>query len=375
MDATNFSCSQLALLLHAQSDSLLREWRSRGKKLPSAKDLDKPTLNDHIPELLKELAAAFEHGSDTKIALQMATGTPPEHGLERLRNGFEVEEVVAEYNILRECIHEMATHYGIAMQGQPFHILNHAFDGAVGAAVRTYAVQQAVEVQQRRQDYLAFVAHDLRTPLNAISLAAVMLERMAGQHPDADRAAQAVKSLQRNAGYLSTLVDKILEENANLQTELSVKLQCRTIDLWPLVESLVYDLHPISGTGSTQLINNIPVDLTAYADAALLRRIFQNLIANALAHTPYGEVRITARPSETGDGVVCMVSDNGTGIAEDRLSLIFEKYEADGKTKRAYGLGLAICKTFVEAHGGTIGARSHVGQGSEFTFWLPGKQK
>jgi len=63
------------------------------------------------------------------------------------------------------------------MQGKPFHIVNRILDEAIGLAVQTFAAHQALEVQRRREEYLAFVAHDLRTPLNAISLAAMVLER------------------------------------------------------------------------------------------------------------------------------------------------------------------------------------------------------
>jgi signal transduction histidine kinase len=362
---------ELARLIRLNVQHILRDWRKGVNTLSSAKGLDTPTLNDHIPDFLGELASTFENSSDASIASRMAHGTPPAHGLERLRNGFEVEEVVAEYNILRECIHDLADRNGLVLQGKPFHILNRALDGAIGAAVRQYATQQALEVQQRRHDYLAFITHDLRTPLNAISLAALMLENMAAVYPDADRASRTFKTLHRNAGYLNTLVNKVLEENANLHTEVSVKVERRRFDLWPLVESLVYDLHPVAGTGSTTLINAIPDDLTIYADAALLRRVFQNLIANAFEHAPSGQVIISACRSASGNDIECSVSDNGIGIADDRLSLIFAKYQSDGETKLTRGLGLAICKAFVEAHGGAIRAESTIGQGSVFTFTIP----
>jgi two-component system phosphate regulon sensor histidine kinase PhoR len=138
-----------------------------------------------------------------------------------------------------------------------------------------------------------------------------------------------------------------------------------------LIEGLVYDLHPIAGTGTTRMINNVADDMTVHADAALLRRVFQNLLANALAYTPNGEVVLSARRTAANDGVECEVSDNGTGIPEHRLKHIFEKFETDNKTLEAIGLGLTICKTFIEAHGGTIVVKSEWGAGSTFRFTLP----
>ncbi|HEX7813472.1 MAG TPA: HAMP domain-containing sensor histidine kinase, partial [Burkholderiales bacterium] len=134
-----------------------------------------------------------------------------------------------------------------------------------------------------------------------------------------------------------------------------------------------YDLNPIAGTGSARLANAVPDELVVHADAALLTRIFQNLIANAIVHAPQGEIEIGAE--EAADGTVtCRVTDNGTGIEPERLESIFEKFETDGKGEDASGLGLAIVKTFVEAHGGTISVESQVGAGSTFRFTLPARK-
>ena len=92
---------------------------------------------------------------------------------------------------------------------------------------------------------------------------------------------------------------------------------------------LIHDLHPVAGTASTQLINEIPEDLIAYADASLLRRVFQNLVANAIKYTPRGEVVIGARETGAEGAIECWVSDNGAGIPEDRLEIIFDKLETD----------------------------------------------
>ncbi|HEY5743220.1 MAG TPA: RsbRD N-terminal domain-containing protein, partial [Terrimicrobiaceae bacterium] len=163
--------AKLAILIKQERDALLAQWRQQVRELPSARNLDIPTLNDHIPGLLDELAAALKSKSDQTITEALAEGSPPIHGLQRLKNAFDIEEVVAEYNILRGCIHRLADDNGLNLQGQPLQIINRVFDHAIGLALQTYATAQALEVQRRREEYLAFVAHDLRTPLNAISLA------------------------------------------------------------------------------------------------------------------------------------------------------------------------------------------------------------
>jgi two-component system, OmpR family, phosphate regulon sensor histidine kinase PhoR len=362
---------RLAALITHERDVLLARWRQQVRQLPSAQPLDIPTLNDHIPALLEELAFALRSRPDETVAEALAEGSPPAHGLQRVEDGFDIVEVVAEYGMLRSCIQGLAEENGLNLQGEPFRIVNRVIDRAIGVAVQTFATQRALDVQRRREEYLAFVAHDLRTPLNAISLAAGVLEMTLPTQGTSAVAAQMLKSLHRNVKQLEGLVRKVLEENTNLATEIGIKLERRELDLWPLVEALIHDLHPVAGTDSTRLNNQVPDDLVVFADASLLRRVFQNLVANAIRYTPRGEVSIGARELDAEGVVECWVSDNGAGIPAELLDSVFDKGEADPASEGGTGLGLAIVKTFVEAHGGTVTVESREGLGSTFRFSLP----
>lgn len=366
----NQNLDQLAALIKRDREALLTQWREQVRQLPSAKHLDTPTLNDHVPTLLEELAHALRSHSEKQISESLREGSPPAHGLQRVYDGFDIGEVVAEYNILRGCIHDLADNNNINLQGKAFHIFNRVFDGAIGLAVQTYSTQQALEVQQRREEYLAFVAHDLRTPLNAISLSARVLTLLLKEQSNIPQTSRMLNAMHRNIQHLEALVRKILDENANLQTEIGIKLQLREFDLWPFVESLIHDLHPVAGTASTQLINQVPEDMVAHADASLLKRVFQNLIANAIKYTPHGEIIIGAKLNKEGD-VECWVRDNGSGIPEEILEKVFDKGETDLQDDGGMGLGLAIVKTFIEAHGGKVAVESKVKDGTTFRFSLP----
>ena len=364
---------ELAGLIESERDALLSEWRTLVRGLPAAKDLDVPRLNDHIPHLLAELAAALRAGSGESIAEALLDGSPPAHGLQRVKDAFDIEEVVAEYNMLRGCIHDLAHRNGVSLQGRAFHVLNRVLDGAIGSAVQTFAAQKALEVRHRREEYLAFVAHDLRTPLSAISLSGRVLKMLltkAGS--DTPQATQMLATLNRNVQHLEALVGKVIEENSNLETEVGMKLERREVELWPLVEGLVYDLNAVAGSSTTRLTNAVSEELNVYADASLLRRVLQNLIANAITYTPHGEVTIGARA--TAGDIECFVRDNGGGIPPDRCRTVFDKHETDPAREGGLGLGLAIVKTFVEAHGGVVTLESTLGAGTTFRFTLPGRQ-
>lgn len=366
---------EVAQLIEQERDALLAEWRVQVRALPAARNLDVPTLNDHIPHFLTELAIALRAGPGETIVQAVLDDSPPAHGLQRVKDAFDIEEVVAEYNILRGCIHDLADRNGLRLQGRPFHVLNRVLDGAIGSAVRSFATQEAIEVQHRREEYLAFVAHDLRTPLSAVTLSArileLLLKREGSETPETTR---KFKTLNRNLQHLEDLIAKVLEENTNLETETGVKLERRRFDLWPLVEALVHDLHPVAGTDSTRLNNVVPEDFVVYADANLLRRVFQNLIANAISYTPRGEVVIGASVTDDGGTAECFVRDNGEGIPEDRCRTVFDKHETDPERQGGLGLGLAIVKTFVEAHDGVVNVESELGVGSIFRFTLPGQR-
>src|SRR5688500_7749272 len=97
---------KLAALIKQERQTLLARWRQQVRELPSARQLDIPTLNDHIPSLLDELATALQSKSDQTIPEALSQSSPPAHGLQRLQEAFDIEEVVAEYNVLRGCIHD-----------------------------------------------------------------------------------------------------------------------------------------------------------------------------------------------------------------------------------------------------------------------------
>ena len=374
-DMTTEAIDKLAALITGQRDAILASWREQVRQLPSARLLDVPSLNDHMPVLLVELAAALKTKSEQTIPEVLNTGSAPAHGLQRANEDFDIQEVVAEYNILRGCVHDLADKNGVILQGEPFHILNRVFDQAIGVALQTYTTAKAKEVQSRREEYLAFVAHDLRTPLSAISMAGKVLELTLPQQSEDANAARMLKALRRNVQHLEKLVAKVLEENTNLETEIGIKLERRTIDLWSLVEGLTHDLHPVAGTWSTKLINNVPDDLVVYADANLLKRVFQNLIANAIKYTPRGEIIIGAAEDAAKGTAECWVSDNGAGIPAALLEKIFNKGETDQENAGGAGLGLAIVKAFTEADGGNVSVESTEGVGSTFRFSLPTKAK
>ena len=359
-------------MLLEDRDAILAQWRLQVRGLASAAHLDLPTLNDHMPVWIEELASALRKVPIETSDEAPAVAIPLAHGVQRFEDGFDIEEVVGEYNILRDCVNDLAERQDLEVRGAARRQLNKVFDDAIAGAVKAFAESQARDVQRRRAEHLAFVAHDLRTPLSAITFSAHILQQRlpaAGGDPET---ARLLKILARNAQQLDALVTHVLKENTQLLTEIGVKVERRTLDLWPVVETLIQDLQPLAAKSATRMVNQVPDDLEVRADAGLLRRIFQNLIGNAIAYTPGGEVTVGARDCPDGELVECWVTDNGAGISRERIDKVFDALETDPE-RAGVGLGLAIVKTFVEAHDGKVEVESVEGEGSTFRFTLPRK--
>ena len=359
----------LADLLERERKTLLAEWRQRVRELPSAAHLSVPTLNDHVPQLIDELTEALRKPALDGQAKAAVRSASVEHGNQRVEDGYDIGEVVAEYSMLRGCIHTLAQIHGMPLRDVQVHILNGILDRAIGVAVQAFAVSCDLIERERREEHLAFIAHDLRTPLNAMALATRALEREGQSEEDRRRMFDVLK---RNVRHMSTLIEDVLRNSGADLPDGRGTPRRRDVQLWTLVQELIEELQPTADHGATRLVNEVPDDLLAHVDAPMLRRVLQNLIANAIANSARGEVCIGARQLDGGAGVQCWVSDDGAGMsAEQRRKLLADSAAEPSARENGRGRGLLIVRAFVEAHGGELTIESTEGAGSTFSFSLP----
>ena len=364
---------KFAGIIQTCRNRLLKEWRDKVRLLPAARGLDNPTLNDHIPHLFDELTLALTNGHTESVLDLELHDSPKIHGGLRLRAGFDIVEVVAEYNILRELLSSLAEKERVDIKGEPNRILNRVIDRAVALAVDTFAKEKALDIQQRREEQLSFVIHDLKTPLSAIHAAGRILETSLADETKRGRIGNMLEIVQRNALRLNALVTTASQEQYNLaaSTAEELKVAHREFDLWPVVQALIWDLRALVENVPVQITNIVPENCVMNADPVLITQVFQNLLSNAIKYTAKGEITVGAQQIEVNK-IRCWVCDTGAGIPEDRFAKIFEKFETDPQQKGGMGLGLAIVKQVIEAHGGQVFVESEVGRGSTFSFALPG---
>jgi len=359
----------LVALIRDQRDKLLASWRRQVRQLPGAANLDAPTINDQVPELLDDLANALRAEAEDADTNAISA----EHGLLRWEAGFDVKEVVTEYNILRQCLQDAAESDGIDLRGKTLHVINSVFDDAIGKAVKAFETMMTIELQQRHEEHLAFVLHDLRTPLEALSLATAVLERSLPNHERSSSTNSALSVLRGNIDRLADGMSRVLLRTSGLGK--SVRPEFEWLKLRPRVERIVSDFGPLAASAGTKVKNEVDDQLEVYSDELLLTQILQNLLSNAIKFTSDGVIEIDARVIDNGRAVECWVKDSGQGIAASRLEKIFERFETTSEPEKGgIGLGLAIAKEIVEVHQGEIRVESEQGKGSTFTFVLPRPQ-
>jgi signal transduction histidine kinase len=363
---------KLANLIQAERESILAEWRTKVRRLPHARNLEMPVLNDHIPALLDDLATALvvapEEVPGESESLQVSSEI---HALQRFETGFDIVEVVAEYGVLRAVIKVFAAQHGVSIadeNGSP--AVDRVIDKATSLAVQTFSDHKTVELQRRREEHFSFVVHDLKTPLAALQTAAKILNDKMPAESRTDLTNAMLDLILRNATRLNALISTAIQESANLNVPDWLRLERRHVDLWPIVQDLIDDLRPLADEAHTTLTNTVPGNLTVFADASLLSQALQNLLSNALKYTNHGQINIGAQVTDES-AIESWVSDTGAGIPEERIGRIFDKLETDPVRKGGLGLGLAIVKQVIEAHGGKITVESKLGEGSTFRFTLP----
>jgi two-component system sensor histidine kinase BaeS len=247
----------------------------------------------------------------------------------------------------------------------------------LGTAFNEMAEELEQEESRREQldrlkdEFVLTASHELRSPLTSVQGFAELL--MLERDSLTPRQAETVEVILDNCRHLVRLLNDLLDLARSDAGRLSI--QPRPTEVAPLVEDVVRTMRAQTEAGGQQLRENLQPGLPPInVEPDRIRQILVNLLTNAHEYTPEGaSIEVSARP--VGAEVEIDVSDNGPGIPEEQLQRIFDRFTRGdaGLTQRVggTGLGLAISKSLAEAHGGSIGAESTVGQGSTFQLRLP----
>ncbi|GMT97615.1 hypothetical protein KH5H1_17340 [Corallococcus caeni] len=233
---------------------------------------------------------------------------------------------------------------------------------------------QLIEMDRRKDEFLAMLAHELRNPLAAIMTAIGILERKASTDT---KEARMHGIIQRQTNHLARLVDDLLD--VSRITRGKVELRQEPVSLTEVLQQVLSILRPRVESRGLTLEAHLPrAPLWLEGDATRLEQVFTNLVDNAAKYTDQGTVTVELF-QEGVDGsaqAVLRVKDTGIGIPPEKLPAMFELFaQADTSLERSrggLGIGLTLVRTLVRMHGGSVDATSGgLGQGSEFVVRLP----
>lgn len=221
--------------------------------------------------------------------------------------------------------------------------------------------------ERLRQEVVHMVTHDLRTPLTTLGhIFEILINRKDTETEE--RKDHYLEVGERSVTRLALLVNDLLDME-------KIRSGQMTIDFSPckLAKNFSVCFDSVAATAESKSINLImhPTDLIANGDADKIDRILINLVGNAIKFSPQdGVIDVTA--TADGEMIKIAVKDQGKGIPADEIEKIFERFhQVHGTEEKGSGLGLTICRAFVELHGGRIWAESKVGEGTSFCFTLP----
>jgi signal transduction histidine kinase len=373
---------RLAHFIRRHRDEILTEWAAFTTTLqPDAGDVSDPEFREHAGDLL-DAAAHDLDSSQTAVeqrrksvglgTAQRMTAVARTLAIRRMRAGFRLAQVLAEYRALRASVVRLwqaSTPRLSATTRRDLTRFHEALDEAWTESVNSYTAQ----LDHYRDQFLAILGHDLRNPLAAIAMSAASLARAEELN---ERHASAARRILRASDRMGRMVGDLLDL---IRTRLGkgIPVVKKPTSLETLCGQIVEEMqaaHP-----ERRLILHVRGDLNGTWDSDRLARVISNLVANALQHGDAVEP-VTIRAVSSGRAAILSVHNHGKPIPPASLRTIFEPMvrSSDGQDagqSANLGMGLFIVRELVKAHGGTVRVTSTAESGTTFTVTLPQHEK
>ncbi|HVV51078.1 MAG TPA: sensor histidine kinase [Polyangia bacterium] len=353
---------RLGRIIEQRSEEIERRWLERIQQdVVKQPGVELTLLRDGMPHYLLELTKLLGNGVDPldDRAESAWTRVARDHGITRVRIGFDISQLVHEFMVLRRTIQEVVREEDASLPSAD--VLADVLEAAIAVAVQAYVEARDFESRRAQAANVGFLTHELRHPLAAVSLSATRLRRHAVPEQE-----HALEILERGVRRLSELIDGVL---------LTEKLEAGEITSAPkatTVGQLMESIEALRGAAEQKGLRfrtAYDPDVALSVDVDLTRSVLQNLADNAVKYTDQGEVEISV--TEAGDEVVVDFRDTCKGLSPEELQTIFEPFKRGRTEKTGTGLGLAIARRAVEAQGGSIHAESPGPSGCHFCVRLP----
>jgi signal transduction histidine kinase len=352
-------------VLAARRDDVILRWKEqvRGTLAPEAMPVLE--LVNHIPQFVDEIISALraDSGLSSRGPLPEHSATAAGHGAQRLRLGFSLDSVVREYGALRDAIITTAREAGAELTFREHQVLFDAIITGTARAVTEYTQQRDAELLRQTHEHFAFIAHELRDPLTSSTMAFNLLKSQ-GQLPAQSR---LVGALERGLKRTNELIDQTLQI-ARVASGIELRRQATTLKA--LFEDVELGAVSEAESKNVAIRSLVEQDERVALDTRLVRSAVGNLLRNAVKYTSTDST-VEMRGRLVNGRAVIEIEDCCGGLEPGKVEQAFAPFVRLDDRQSGFGLGLAIAKQAVDAHGGTIRVQNLPGKGCIFVLELP----
>ncbi|HUS65338.1 MAG TPA: sensor histidine kinase [Kofleriaceae bacterium] len=355
----------LVELLRRRRDTIVERWVARMRDALAPRSLDRGDLINSLEEFLLRLGEAVVHELEGSAdGVSHAARIAREHGRQRFELGYDLASTIREYGILRDVLFEVADEQGDhAPDPREVRAMARCFFEVVAECATRYATARDEAIMRQTEQHVAFLAHELRNAVSGANLAIGLLR----ENGSVDASSRVGGALIRSLGTMRELIDGAL---VTYQLRGGRSAVATRVELEPFLSALVRDAA-IEGEAKrvgVELV--VPPRLAIDIDGKLIGSAVSNLVRNAIKFSRIGgAVRVEAKERE--DAVVIEVEDTCGGLPLGAVEKLFDPFIQAGTDRSGFGLGLAIAKQAVDAHGGALRVHDLPGKGCVFVMDLP----
>lgn len=351
--------SLLADVLDTQRAVVMQRWLDTVRGTLHPESMPRVELVDHLPSFLEQVVGALraEHSPDeVEIA--------EEHGLQRLALGFSLDAVVREYGAMRSAMLAVAVEAGVTVTTHDYQVIFDCVVNGIAGAVSEYSRQRDAEMARQASEHFAFVAHELRNPLSSAVLALDALHDSG--HLDASM--RPVKVLERGLHNMRDLIDHSLRV---ARTGSGVDLAAEPVQLRALLQEAEAAVSLDADAKGIKLELLCDGEHELVVDVRLLRSALSNLVRNAIKFS-HRAGTVSVRAKVASGRATIEIEDACGGLPDGEIDKVFSPFVQLGpQASSGFGLGLAIARQAVDAHGGTLRVQNLPTRGCIFVLDLP----
>jgi signal transduction histidine kinase len=286
------------------------------------------------------------------------------HGVELLRLGYTLSQVVHNYGAICQAITEFAAQKHIEITPHEFHNLNRCLDVAIASAVSEFQNVRNNQNNRREVEHLGSLAHELRNSLAAVKISLELIKR-----GEVGIKGQTGKVMEQNLNRMGDLIDRALAE---VRMRVEPKVHVEHINMLELINQIAVSADVAAQSKNQLLIIEVAPDLELDSDQQLLYSALANLVQNAIKFTRMGG-KIVVRSQLQDESIVLGVEDECGGLLTENGAKLFEPFIQQNENRQGIGLGLTIARRAISLLQGTIEAHNLPGKGCIYTITIPKK--